>query len=792
MTRSLGAFDSATTAIPVQGEGRRLTPAEGWTTFIALLVMLLAAAFAVDAANWAGYVPGTDARQTSFLPVAVFLAAVVGLLLAKTRLPTIPAHFVGAAVGAFYLVVAASGAVSTAPDIQQRLRDLSESVATFLTDVLGLGIRSGETSVFLLILGALLWSAGQFAAFAVFRRRRALPAIGISMAILLLNMTITVDNQYVYLVVLTTAALWLLVRLNLLQQVEGWRARRIGDGGYVSDLFLRSGALFVALSLVASLTLAANASSAPLQRAWRDVDDQLLEFGYEVNRWMGGVSGPARGPSNLFAPTQTIRDVWESSTELVFTATTSDGRPHYWRGATYDAFDGRTWQQTDRQAHVVPAGEALLAGTYEPIQSEDGGRREVVATVKAADMAGDMVVAPEAPYAVVDRAVEVITHEAGGNFVGAKISDGLGSGEMFTVASRVRKGAGEDGAVTANQLAAAGVDYPEWARRYIEIDEGSIGARVVTEANRIVLRLPPAKRDPYHIAEAIQNYLYRDGGFNYVTDVRGLCAGEMLVDCFLRVRRGYCEYFATAMVMMLRTQQIPARYTLGYLPGQLADGVWNVDRSAAHSWVEVYFPGYGWIRFDPTPGNRQNGQTPSRFEAGAPVATPRDREEPRQTPSFDRERELDPDEDEPVEGRAQTETPTPGAGAGGDLFGPLALAGLLLALLVGLVVAARRRLPTMEPDLAYRGVARIATRFGHGPRPTQTAYEFADGLGQLVPAVGPDLRVVATAKVEATYGRRQPDGDALRALRDAYRRVRLGLLRLLLRRPSLPRRPRST
>jgi hypothetical protein len=311
---------------------------------------------------------------------------------------------------------------------------------------------------------------------------------------------------------------------------------------------------------------------------------------------------------------------------------------------------------------------------------------------------------------------------------------------------------------------------------------------VQRETRTLVSALPAGKRDPYHIAEAIQNYLGRDGGFQYHTDVRGLCAGELLVDCFLRVRRGYCEYFATAMVMMLRTQQIPARYTLGYLPGQLADGVWNVDRSAAHAWVEVYFPGHGWIRFDPTPGNRENGQIPTRLDPGDPVATPR--QGPAQTPRFVVP-ELDPDSDEPIGGQSQTGQ-EPGAGAGPDLLAPLAIVALALALLVLVAIARFRRLPQMEPDLAYRSVARMATRFGHGPRPTQTAYEFADGLGELVPAVRGELRVVATAKVESTYGRRQPHGDALQALRDAYARVRIGLLRLLLRRPSMPRRPRGT
>jgi transglutaminase-like putative cysteine protease len=788
VTRSLGAFDPSNRPA-AEHEGLRLTPSEGWTTFLALLVMLLAAAFAVDDAAWAGYVAGTGERQTAFLPMAVLLAAVVGLVLAKSRLSTFKAHLVGASLGAAYVLYGVAGAISSSPSVQQRLRDLNESVATFLTEVVGLGIRSAETSVFLLILGAIIWSAGQFAAFVVFRRRRALPAIAVATTILLVNMAITIQNQYLHLVLLAIAALWLLVRLNLLQQMESWRARRIGDGGYVSELFLRSGAVFVVLAIVGSLTLAANASSAPLQRAWRDMDDELLAAAFEINRWVGGVSGPARGPSNLLGPNQIIRDYWEASSEPVFTATTSDGQGHYWRGTTYDMFDGRGWQWADTRSYaVVAAGEPMLATTYEPLDAAAGDRREVVAAITATGLGADYLVAPESPYAVLDRPVELITREVGGNFAAVRAADGLDGDATYTVASLVRKGRGEQGALTAGQLAAAGVEYPAWAAAYTEIREGSIGRRVYTETERIVSRLSPARRNPYHIAEAIQNYLYRDGGFAYDTDSRGVCAGESLIDCFLRVRQGHCEWFATAMVMMLRTQQIPARYVVGYLPGKPVEGGWSVDRSAGHAWVEVYFPTHGWVRFDPTPGNEGNGQEPTRLDLGAPVRTPTS-QGPTRTPSFEAPFDLDPADERTREGLGPV---VPPGGGGPDLPLMLALAGLGLGLVVLLVVVALRRLPNVGPELAYRGLTSIATRFGHGPRPTQTAYEFADGLGELVPAVRSDLAVVATAKVESAYGRRQPEGEALRLLRQAYARARLGLLRLLVRRPSLPRRPRGT
>ena len=82
----------------------------------------------------------------------------------------------------------------------------------------------------------------------------------------------------------------------------------------------------------------------------------------------------------------------------------------------------------------------------------------------------------------------------------------------------------------------------------------------------------------------------------------------------------------------------------------------------------------------------------------------------------------------------------------------------------------------------YASIAGLASRFGFGPRPTQTAYEYAAALGEVLPHVRPELQTVATAKVEVAYGRRLLGEDRLRALRESYRRLRVSLLRLAFRR----------
>lgn len=112
-------------------------------------------------------------------------------------------------------------------------------------------------------------------------------------------------------------------------------------------------------------------------------------------------------------------------------------------------------------------------------------------------------------------------------------------------------------------------------------------------------------RDEYDRTAAVAAYLRTH--YRYTLDLTGPVPADPLAN-FLFVRRaGHCEYFASAMTIMLRTLGIPARYVTGFAPGEYNDvaGDYIIRESDAHAWVEVYFPGYGWLTFDPTPGGNE-------------------------------------------------------------------------------------------------------------------------------------------------------------------------------------------
>src|SRR3990172_6871114 len=207
---------------------RTLAPAEGWSTVLLLAALLAAVGFALDDARWVGTTPD-GASQTWFVPAAILLGAAWGLVGAKARMPALVVHLIGAAIGSVVVIVLVAGVVSGAPDLLERLRGLNASLEAFAGDVFVRHLRSRETSVFLLVVGLVGWGTGAFAACAVFRRRRPLSAILMAGLLLLANLSLTFQPQFVHLVVFAAASLLLLVRANLVEQRAGWVRRRIGD-----------------------------------------------------------------------------------------------------------------------------------------------------------------------------------------------------------------------------------------------------------------------------------------------------------------------------------------------------------------------------------------------------------------------------------------------------------------------------------------------------------------------------------------------------------------------------------
>jgi transglutaminase-like putative cysteine protease len=146
------------------------------------------------------------------------------------------------------------------------------------------------------------------------------------------------------------------------------------------------------------------------------------------------------------------------------------------------------------------------------------------------------------------------------------------------------------------RLRTAGTDYPNSIReRYTALPDSTPDRlRSFTDD------LTADTESPYGAAVAIERWLEANKEYSLNASHEG---GNVADQFVFEMDRGYCEYFASTMAVMLRTQDIPARYVVGYSTGEpRANGTYLVRAMNAHAWVEVYMPDAGWVRFDPTPG----------------------------------------------------------------------------------------------------------------------------------------------------------------------------------------------
>jgi hypothetical protein len=291
-------------------------------------------------------------------------------------------------------------------------------------------------------------------------------------------------------------------------------------------------------------------------------------------------------------------------------------------------------------------------------------------------------------------------------------------------------------------------------RRYLQLPR-TLPRRVIDQAHIAVSGATSA----YDKAAALESYLRTN--YTYTTHVAAVPPDQDWVDYFLfDSKQGYCDYFATAMVVMLRAEGIPARVASGFAPGELNPdtGISIVRENHAHSWVEVFFPRFGWINFEPS-AIRPLPARVDEPQASPPTAVPA----PSSVPDTS---QLTPQElDELLNIRDQSpravEPPFWTTPVGIGLLGLLAILALGL---IGLSVIAIAWRSGMTGLAAYQRPYAQLVRLGRWsgtlrPRTSDTPNELAERFGRQVPRARPAIAELTDAYVEGTYASRPPSHD---------------------------------
>ncbi|WP_199617436.1 transglutaminase TgpA family protein [Paenibacillus alkalitolerans] len=292
-------------------------------------------------------------------------------------------------------------------------------------------------------------------------------------------------------------------------------------------------------------------------------------------------------------------------------------RRSYWRGETRSLYNGTGWEAApaERSGSLVPvngkmtapepAFDASLIETVEIEQTFRISTEQPYPVLFAAPFANSVQLGEEEDSSLLNR---MFWQPAQGTILWRE-ADNVPYPKTYTVVSHMP-------VIDEQKLRAAKpVSNSEQWRDYLQLP-----ASVPDRVRRLARMVTQEAETPYDKAKAIKMYLSTTFPYTNVPDVsKGRSAD--FVDRFLfEIQEGYCDYYSTAMVVMARSIGLPARWVKGYVPGQSdlefiyeqylpgeevdidGPGTYTVRNSDAHSWVEVYFDGYGWIPFEPTAG----------------------------------------------------------------------------------------------------------------------------------------------------------------------------------------------
>lgn len=751
---------------------RILHPTAGWLSLGLLAVMVLALGWSVQGAEWLDHL--------GFLVPVGLWALAIGAALGVLGWTIVIALPIAALLGAWIIVWTIGGEYHPILSQGDRLLALRADALDWLVVVLDTGYPT-QMAPYAIGLGVLMFATAFMAAFAVYRYHRVLDAIALLGTALIVNMSATYTDLFAHLLLFVIAALLLWLRAALVTRREGWQRRRVNENLEVPAAIMRSGIVFAAASVALAWGLTGVAVAAPLTDAWRSLDGVWTGVRDQFDGVFGSLTNPqSRITGTSFGPGFAVRGEWISNDEEVLVLAAS--RPLYLRTATYDVYTGRGWERSDGPKRQVAAGERLFeVPTSERPTVQESVEIETI-TIQMRQAIGRNLFTAGSPLKVY---APVVIHESGGQPVLGAIdaANAFGAGEAYQASVAISQ-------ATEAELGAAGTDYPASVRA-LYLSTAGITGRV----QQLAEGLTAEAANPYEKARALARYLSRDDSFTYATRAELPKGGQDLVDFFLfdptANRTGYCEYYASAMVMMARAVGLPARVAVGFAPGEETEGGTYLVREAnAHAWAEIYFPGYGWQIFEATktinPGFTRVSGDPSTV--GPPV---RGREDPDPLSEWELGQADDPVTTLPsfdpiaggfdaTQGRPQPQAEQAREGNAALILALVALGALVVWWRVRSIERRWRVLPA--GDRAWRQLTAAAERAGVGPRPSETIYEYAGWLEEQLPNQREPIRTVADGKVFQAYSGRRMTRAAGDRLESAIARLRLPLIGLAVRR----------
>ena len=559
----------------------RLRRWQTWLNIGLLWVTLEIAVLSIERAHWINPQPS--------LTLVLSLAVAVSGLLVWSRLPGLVSHLLGLVAGGLvtawqvYLTLPKATGAAGLTQLLEVIRNSWQPAASPLP--------GAETAGFVLFIVFLTWVVGYAATWYLLRRQNAWVGACLGTVVVLVNLSNLPSRYFFFFGLYFFAAIFLIVQTRIAR----WQHLSLPGSSYPRRFWM-----YLTVSLLCTVIVAGSiawvmpqARISQLQTMiaartlWkRNIEESSLNFFSTV---------PSKQP---LSTTNTLQDLefgegWHRGDQVDFIVRSD--QPSYWQVHVYDTYTANGWENSAVSDYVLGQGEPL--GGASPVSGRNAITYSVETQIKTDILLnGGSFISADMP---------ALVRVSSGDIVGISSPRVLASGERYSVTATIAEN-------NPGGLAGASMDYPpNMSPDYLRLPPD-----FPDRIRRLAASVTSAAVSPYDKVVAIDRYLSR---LSYNLDAKAAPAGRDTVEYFLTTQKsGFCVHFASAMAVMLRSVGVPTRLAVGYLPGEPGEnpGEYLLRDKFYHAWPQVYFPGYGWVDVEATPGG---SESPS---SEVPIETP--------------------------------------------------------------------------------------------------------------------------------------------------------------------------
>ncbi len=556
-----------------------------WDGYCALIVFLLVqvAAARLQVTDW---IP-----NLAFAGTLGFLGVALGLALGYSRFQRPGVFWLSLIYSLVVPSLQLTGAIEAEAPLGERLASLAGRLWYSMLNLVA-AQPVDDALFFLSFISLVFWVISLYAGYSLTRHKDPLAIIlpGGIVTLIIQSYDGFVPARTVALAVYIFLSLVLLGRLFFANQQPDWKKRRVfvapdAEMEIQNHLLIVAGLVILGAWLLPGSLTSLRAAAQTWERLSRPARDRLSDAVSALDSPFGsGQAYEFYGETLLLGRNAALGEQPILSVRIITSRIESPPR-YYWRGRIYDTYSAGNWRTLETGSQSFqPQLEEIQVPVYPDQQPIRG-----IVTVEISKQAL-MYATGEASW--INRPGSVVASPAmeGAFDVTAWLADPLLlAGDRYEFRTRIVN-------PSIEELRAAGINYPDWIKqRYLQIP-----GELIEPFRQIAAEIIPDKAETaYDQATAITTYLRNE--IAYSTELPPLPADKDPVLWVLTdYKQGFCMYAASAEVLLLRAQGIPARLAVGFAQGVLENGNYHVQRDDSHAWPEVFFPNIGWVEFEPT------------------------------------------------------------------------------------------------------------------------------------------------------------------------------------------------